>query len=119
MKQLHFPSFSLGILSGIIMVGIGVIGLHGVHPSANTSAAGAGGSNGFGGGNGRNLTRAAQRFNMTEAELQKELDSGKTMQQITQEHGVTFGGNSGQGMRSNTSGGTTATAGTQSVSPAQ
>ncbi len=37
------------------------------------------------------MSRMAERFGMTEADLQKEIATGKTMQQIAQEHGVQFG----------------------------
>jgi len=88
MNTPHLPSLGLGILSGLIVLVVISAGLH-LAAAPSTSAAAA--------GRAPNLTRMAQRFGMTEADLQKEMADGKTLQQIAQEHGVTFGGRGGQG----------------------
>ena len=81
MKSIHPLSFLLGILSGFIVLILLVGGLH---------LLGFGQSSG--GANSPNLARMAQRFGITQSELQSELSGGKTIQQIAQEHGVQFGG---------------------------
>lgn len=55
---------------------------------------------------GRNTSQMAERMGMTEAELQQELDAGKTMQQIATERGVAVRGPmSGSGRMMTGSGG--------------
>lgn len=95
MKNFHPLSFGLGLGSGLLIL---LLVFGGMRVFAGNNRARFGGPNGgnwqqFQGDNGGpNLARMAERFGMTEEELQKELDSGKTMQQIAQEHGVQFGG---------------------------
>lgn len=83
-----YTSFGLGVVSGMVVLGIAVGGLHLFSPRAQAGLRG-----GFqqGQGGGMNAAFMAQRMGISEADLQKELDSGKTMQQIATEHGVTFG----------------------------
>lgn len=88
MKRFHPLSFGLGLASGLIVVVIVAAGFRALHPASTFARNGT-----FQGGAG-NISRMAQRMGMTQDELQKELDSGKTMQQIAQEHGVQFGGSS-------------------------
>jgi hypothetical protein len=88
MKNLHIYSFVTGIASGALLLVIFSTGVHILHPHTATAATT---GRTFQGG-AANTARMAQRLGITEAELQKELDSGKTMQQIAAEHGVTFGG---------------------------
>src|SRR5438105_1912438 len=86
MKNFHPLSFGLGLASGllILMLVFGGMRVFGRPAGGGTFAGGNGGP--------RNITRMAQRLGMTEADLQKEIDGGKTMQEIAQEHGVTFTG---------------------------
>ncbi|NOS67250.1 MAG: hypothetical protein HOO67_02700 [Candidatus Peribacteraceae bacterium] len=88
MQRLHPFSFGLGLASGLVVLLL-IIG--GMRVMGGSSRRGT-----FTGSGGMNITRMAERFGMTEAELQAELDGGKTMQQIAQEHGVQFGGGRGQ-----------------------
>jgi hypothetical protein len=83
MQRFHVPSFFYGLLSGVIVLVIVAAGMRFLPASSTASSAGTGT---------QNIARMAQRFGMTEAELQKELDSGKTFQQIAQEHNVQLGG---------------------------
>lgn len=95
-------SFGLGIASGLVIMLILVGGSRMLHPAPQNARGG------FGAGgppNAQMLTRMATRLGMSEADLQKELDAGKTMQQIAQEHGVPMGGGFG-GRRGNGSGAT-------------
>ena len=88
MKSLHIPSFIGGIASGVIILAlVGSVWRWG-RPYNSDFA---------GGRRMMNTQQMAERFGMTEQELQKELDSGKTMPQIAQEHGVNF--QSGSTMR--------------------
>jgi hypothetical protein len=90
MKNFHPLSFVLGLASGFLILFLAISGLHALRPT-QTGFSAAGGA--FQQGSGApNLARMAQRFGMTESELQKELASGKTIQQIAQERGVQFGG---------------------------
>lgn len=107
MKQFHPLSFVLGIVSGALLLLIGVGTMHALHPAP---------ANRFVGGGAPNTARMAQRLGISEDELQKELQSGKTMQQIAQEHGVTFGAGGGGGFRNGGSQGSGS--GTQTVSSA-
>ncbi len=86
MKKLHPMSFGLGFASGLVVLVVVVAAMHMMSPRGPRGFAG-----GFGGGT-QNVGRMAQRFGMTQDELQKELDSGKTIQQVATEHGVQFGG---------------------------
>jgi hypothetical protein len=92
MKTFHPLSFGLGLVSGCLILFLAVSMFHiGAAPRVQGRFAGNGGPN---------LERMAQRFGMTQDELQKEIDSGKTMQQIAAEHGVQFGGGFRQGQTS-------------------
>ncbi len=84
MKSIHPLSFILGLVSGLIVLLIISAGLH-LLSSSNSGTS----------GNGPSLARMAQRFGITQAELQKELSGGKTIQQIAQEHGIQFGNRRG------------------------
>ncbi len=101
MKHFQPLSFALGLLSGFLILLILVKGWDLVHPSQNNGYFRANGNNqpfgsGQGGGGGFNISRMAERLGMTEADLQKELDSGKTFQEIAQERGVPLGGGFGR-----------------------
>ncbi len=88
MKTPHPLSFVLGLVSGfvVLFVVIGGLRIVGIGTSGTAGASAQGRTGAF------SISRMAQRLGMTEADLQKELDSGKTFQQISQEHGVTGGG---------------------------
>lgn len=88
MKALHTSSFLLGLASGALILTLifGGLRLLGA-PSQSASQQGQGSS--------MSLDRMAERFGMTTSELQKELDSGKTIRDIAQEHGAQFGGRRG------------------------
>jgi hypothetical protein len=88
--KLHPLSFGLGIASGVIVLLLVVFTMRMVGGNRY-------GARNFGGNGGPNIARMAERFNMTEADLQKEIDSGKTMQEIAAEHGAQFGGGRGFG----------------------
>jgi hypothetical protein len=94
MKSFHPLSFIYGLASGLVvlLLFVGVMRL--VNPSRGYARGG-----GFNVSNPQMITRMAQRFGMSETDLQAELKSGKTLQQIAQEHGVQFGGgrNGGNG----------------------
>ena len=96
MPKFHTQSFGLGFISGLVVLIIVIGGFRLVTGQRRT---------GFGGGGGgMNIARMADRMGISEDALQKELDSGKTMQQIAEEHGVQFGGGrSGGGNRSSVS----------------
>lgn len=86
MTKIHPLSFALGLGTGVLLFVIAFSGLRLLHP-ATTPARTFGNQQG-----GQNITRTAERLGMTEAEVQKELDSGKTMRDIMAEHdGLTAG----------------------------
>ncbi len=89
MKNLHLFSVATGVVSGLILLFVWSASMHLFFPAQTviTSSASQQGT-----GTGPNLARMATRLGITQAALQKELDSGKTMQQIAAEYGVTFGG---------------------------
>lgn len=85
MKTFHPLSFLFGLVCGLVVLVIFTGGWRLVHPSTGTPRA----SGGFQqNGGGFSVSRMAQRLGMSETDLQKELDSGKTFQQIAQERGV-------------------------------
>lgn len=97
MKRIHPLSFGLGIVSGMIILFVVVSGMR----TLGFGQSGATAQNGQyqqGQRGAPSLSRMAQRLSISEADLQKELDSGKTMQQIAAEHGVQFG-SGGRGLR--------------------
>lgn len=101
MKQFHLLSFVIGILSGFFALWM-IVGSYRWIVSSTSSVASAsvttGGSRRQGNGAAPNLARFAQQLNMTEAALQKELATGKTIKQIATEKGVTLHfGNRGTG----------------------
>ena len=96
MKNIHLSSFILGLASGALLLVVAVSGMRSFGFGQTNSAAQSGqfqqGQRGV-----QSLSRMAQRLGISEADLQKELDGGKTMQQVAEEHGVQFG--SGRGIR--------------------
>jgi hypothetical protein len=123
MKTFHPLSFALGLASGVLVLIVVFGSIRLIHGGNPTFAAGTGRGNygqQFGGGAGPNTARMAQRLGITQDELQKELDSGKTVQEIAAEHGVQFGGRgqgnggprSGSGTTTNTSSGSTTSSST-------
>lgn len=92
MKNMHLPSYGAGFVTGLLVLGVfwtghAVFGSKPVAPVMQQRQ--------FGGPNGGGADRMAgmaERMGISVEELQKELDTGKTMQQIAEEHGVTFGG---------------------------
>ncbi len=84
MQKPHYPSFFAGIASGFVVLLLIIGGMHLFFPAQSR-------------GRGANLARMAQRMGITQDQLQQELNSGKTMQEIAQEHGVQFGGGFGGG----------------------
>lgn len=113
---MKLASFGLGIASGLLVL---VIVSFSMRLLPGSSAVAAGGAFQR---QGANTARMAQRMGITEAELQKELASGKTFQQIAEEHGVTLparggfqqGGNGG-GNRPATGSGSPARTATGSI----
>lgn len=87
---MKYFSYLSGVLTGTILVGCIGLATHLFRPSG-TGTTPPGTFQQQNGNRAGNTARMAERLGITEVELQKELDSGKTMQQITQEHGVTFG----------------------------
>ncbi len=71
----------------MLVLGVVVGGLH-LMPSRTAAR----GTFQPGQGGTMNTARMAERMGISEADLQKEIDSGKTMQEIATEHGVTFRG---------------------------
>lgn len=96
MRNFHLTSFILGIVSGILILFLFVGGKHLLWPSTQTGTPTGRGTFQQGGGAGANISRMAQRLGMTEDELKKELASGKTIQDIAKEKGVTLGAGRGQ-----------------------
>ena len=92
MKSFHPLSFALGLGSGllVLVLFVGTMRMMTGGQRGRLDAQNGGNFRQFGGNGGPNTARMAQRLGMTEAELQAEIDGGKTMQQIAQEHGVTF-----------------------------
>ncbi len=88
----HLRSFVFGVASGLLILLIVVGGYRVLKPSSQTMQSSTGTSEVQSGQGGLSTSRMAQRFGITEAELQQELASGKTMQQIASEHGVTYTG---------------------------
>ena len=88
MKSFDAKSFGLGLLSGFVALFVLASGYHVFHPVQQRGYFMMNGGQG-----GMNTSRMAQRLGISEDELKQELASGKTMQQIAQEHGVTFGRN--------------------------
>jgi len=94
-KTFHPLSFILGIVSGILILFVAVGGLRFARPATQPGIAGnRGGMQQRQGGMGQNLSRIAEQLGMTEADLRKELTSGKNLRDIATEKGVTlqFGG---------------------------
>lgn len=97
MKTFHPLSFVLGIVSGFLVLFIAIGGLHFVRPAGQPNAPGNRGAQQRPGG-GQNLSRIAEQLGMTEADLRKELTSGKNLRDIAAERGVTLQfGNRGRG----------------------
>ena len=101
MKNLHLFSVATGVISGVLLLFVWSVGMQFFFPAQTviTSSASQQGA-----GSGPNLARMATRLGITQAALQKELDSGKTMQQIAAEYGVTFGGGRRSGSGSTATG---------------
>ena len=102
MKQSYILSFGIGVLSGFLVLWIVVGGYRWVFPStssATTASATTGTGRRAGGGTPANLASIAKQLNMTEADLQKELATGKNIRQIATEKGVqlSFGNRGGSG----------------------
>jgi hypothetical protein len=82
MTKIHPLSFALGLASGAILLVLTVSGFTLIQPVAVPAR-----SFGSQGGQQMNIARTAERLGMTEEAVQKELDSGKTMREIMEEHG--------------------------------
>lgn len=94
MKQFHALSFAFGLVSGALLLLLFIGGARVLHPARAVVGSGQFGARGAG------SARMAQRLGISQDELQKELSSGKTMQQIMSEHGIdpsTFGNGGGFG----------------------
>jgi hypothetical protein len=125
MKTFHPLSFGLGLGSGLLVLvlifgAMRIFGgpARGGFPRDSRNFQQMRGANG-----GPNVGMMAERFGMTEAELQAELDSGKTMQQIAEEHGIELpaGGRGmmqGGGMMTRSSASGAIVTGTGSTTPA-
>lgn len=91
MKTFHPLSFGIGLGSGLLVLVL-IFGAMRVFGGPARGGFPPNGGNfqqmrGANGG-GQNTAMMAERFGMTEAELQAELDSGKTIQQIAEEKGI-------------------------------
>ncbi|MFA6039367.1 MAG: hypothetical protein WCV62_01400 [Candidatus Peribacteraceae bacterium] len=95
MKTFHPLSFALGLASGLLVLLILAGSWRLIRPAPNPGSFPMGGNFQEGGAG---LSRMAERLGMTEADLQKELDSGKTLQEIAAERGVEMPAG-GRGMR--------------------
>ncbi len=92
MKAFHSLSFGIGLVSGLLALVLifGAMRAFG-GPARRGFPAGGGNFQNMRGANGApNTAMTAERFGMTETELQAELDSGKTIQQIAEEKGIEF-----------------------------
>ncbi len=98
MRGIHPKSFGLGVASGVVVLLLIAGGMHLLQPRRGAFGGPMGGGT-FQQGGGPNLARMAERFGMTEDELRKEMESGKTMQQIATEHGVDMSAGFGRGPR--------------------
>lgn len=101
MKLPHWKSYLTGVASGIIVLLVGT-SIHGLitpkSPTINQLQdrqqfrdRGAQGRPTGGTMDENRIKDMAERFGMTEAELQAELDAGKTLPEIATEHDVEFG----------------------------
>lgn len=92
MKTFHPLSFGIGLGSGLLVLVLvfGAMRVFGGSARGGFPPNGGNFQQMRGANGGPNAAMMAERFGMTEAELQAELDSGKTMQQIAEEHGVEF-----------------------------
>ncbi len=91
MKNFHFFSFGLGLGSGVLVLLLILGGMRAFGSASLQQESGerAGNWQQMRSGNGEpNMAAMAGRFGMTEAQLQSELDSGKTMRDIAREKGV-------------------------------
>jgi hypothetical protein len=91
MQRFHPLSFVLGIVSGLVILVLVAGTMRMFTPASSATAR----SGGFGNGGTQNLSRLSQRLGISESDLQKELASGKTLQEIAQEHGVQLGNGRG------------------------
>lgn len=82
MKQFNILSFGLGILTGVIVLLLVGGSLRLMRPSPDSAT-----RNMQGAGQEQRLQRMADTLEMSVADLQKELESGKTMQEIAAERG--------------------------------
>ncbi|HVW66697.1 MAG TPA: hypothetical protein VHA78_03105 [Candidatus Peribacteraceae bacterium] len=97
--KIRFGSFGLGVASGLVVLALFSGVNHLIHPVSAQGAYARGG--GFGQNGTPNLARLSQRLGISQDQLQKELQSGKTIQQIMQENGTTFGGGQRTGSGTN------------------
>lgn len=119
MKHFHLLSFVLGMASGFLVLFLVIGGYRLVRPARSGSPMGARGAWQQQGGFGApNTARMAERLGMTEAELQAELQGGKTLQDIAKEKGIVLpAGRGPRGQQTSTSSGSTASrASSQGVS---
>ncbi len=93
MKNFHLLSFGAGVALGIVMLVLIGVGMRLIPTTPQPQVRMQQGQDGP--VRGANMSRMAERMGMTEAELQKEIDSGKTMQQIATERGVAAPGGFG------------------------
>lgn len=85
MQNFSLKSFLLGLGSGAVIIVIVFAGMRMMRPGVRMN-----GQFQAGGNRQMNTARMAERFGMTEDELNAELKAGKTMQDIAKEHGVDF-----------------------------
>lgn len=90
MKTFHPLSFFLGLVSGFLVLFGAVGGWRLAQPTPQDGFAGnrATGLQRQGGGMGQNLPAMAEQLGMTEEDLKKELQGGKTLRDIAQEKGI-------------------------------
>lgn len=87
MRRFHPLSFSLGLLSGLLVLVLFAGGMRLLQPAPSGFPGNRGARQQQGTG-GSNLSRMAERLGMTEQELQSALTSGKSLQDIAKERGV-------------------------------
>ncbi|MEK7218977.1 MAG: hypothetical protein AAB728_05965 [Patescibacteria group bacterium] len=88
MKNFHPLSFALGLASGLLVLVIVVGGWRLLRPAPAVNVFRPLDGTFQRGSAGFNVSRMAERLGMTEEELQAELDSGKTFQEIAAGRGI-------------------------------
>lgn len=105
MKSFQPFSFTLGVASGLVVLFLyaGITNMFGCSgtdcaPAVTNAPSSQNFRQRQEQGGMRNRAGMAERFDMTEEELQQELDNGKTMQDIAREHGMDMPVRTGSGV---------------------